>query len=534
MTDKKNSTILIGLDGATFSILDPLMKAGKMPCLSEFASSGVRTELASTIPPITPPAWTSIMTGKGPGNHGIFDFFRPESPGSHFLRLVNSKQITCETIWSLLTRQGFQSTCLNFPVMSPPIPISGYSISGFVTWRHLRQACYPPDLMDTLKRIPGFDLKIIGHNFSLEEKVIVGCPPEEAEEWIRYHTLKDRQWFLVLQYLAKTDPCHLSAIVFDSPDRLQHVFWHLLDNSCYPGHPTEEEKKIREFLYDHYCQLDRMIAEIVSTAGPRTNIFIVSDHGFGPSYERLFLNSCLENLGYLTWSEKPVSVEEGTGDVSMDAIRRHGQLLDWSKTTAYVDTPSSNGVRINVIGRNCKYGINSSDYGSFLEKLRKDLEQIKHPQTGNPVITRTWTRNEAFSGSELAPDLTIQLWDHGLVSTLKSNSIIKSRSQCTGVHYPNGIFMAKGPGIRRGAKVDILNILDVAPLLLYSLGLPVPEDYEGNVPVDIFDPDVLKKKPVKRGESTLPVDNLSIPSFEMEKEERDEIIDRLKGLGYLD
>ena len=80
----------------------------------------------------------------------------------------------------------------------------------------------------------------------------------------------------------------------------------------------------------------------------------------------------------------------------------------------------------------------------------------------------------------------------------------------------------------------------VLPVYVYGMSVlrkiarEVPEDYEGNVPVDIFDPDALKKEPVKRGEPTLPVDNLSIPSFEMEKEERDEIIDRLKGLGYLD
>ena len=418
--------------------------------------------------------------------------------------------------------------------MSPPFPISGYSISGFVPWRHFRHACYPPDLIDTLKKIPGFNLKIIGHNFKLEEKVVSGCASEESEDWIYYHTEKDKQWFLVLQYLMKKSPTNLTAIVFDSPDRLQHVFWRLLDKSCYKEHIKEEDRRIKKCLNDHFYQLDKIIANIVSLAGSEANIFIVSDHGFGPSYERFFLNACLEKFGYLTWSDKSVIVDDGTGDVSMDAIRKHGQLLNWNKTIAYVDTPSSNGIRINVAGKNSKYGIKPKDYETFLRKLRRELSEIKHPSTGKPVIVQTWTRDEIFAGSELAPDLTVRLWDNGLISTLKSDTIIKSRPECTGVHYPNGIFLAKGPKIKEGIRLNGLSILDVAPTLLYSLGLSIPEDYEGKVPVDIFKPGVLKAEPVKIGEPTLPIENLSIPSFEMKKEDKEEIIDRLKGLGYLD
>ena len=206
MTYKPNATILLGLDGATFAVLDAMIAEGRMPFLAEFMASGARAELASTIPPTTPPAWTSMMTGRSPANHGIFDFFRPETPGSHSLRLVNSRHITCETIGSLLTRYDLKSINLNFPVMSPPIPISGYSISGFVPWKYLRRASHPPELMNELKTIPGFDLKEMGHDFSMEEKVVVGCSADEAEDWIRCHTAKDRQWHMVLQHLMKTTP----------------------------------------------------------------------------------------------------------------------------------------------------------------------------------------------------------------------------------------------------------------------------------------------------------------------------------------
>ena len=66
--------LFIGLDGATFDVLDPLMDKGLMPRLKQFIAEGVRGPLETTIPPITPTAWVSWMTGKNPGKHGVFEF----------------------------------------------------------------------------------------------------------------------------------------------------------------------------------------------------------------------------------------------------------------------------------------------------------------------------------------------------------------------------------------------------------------------------------------------------------------------------
>ena len=88
-----NRVVLIGLDGGTFSTLDPLIDAGVMPFLKEFLASGVRGELLSITPPLTPPGWTSLVTGRTPGNHGIMDFFRFESPDSRYIRLQDSRDV---------------------------------------------------------------------------------------------------------------------------------------------------------------------------------------------------------------------------------------------------------------------------------------------------------------------------------------------------------------------------------------------------------------------------------------------------------
>jgi predicted AlkP superfamily phosphohydrolase/phosphomutase len=526
-------TLMIGLDGATFSILDPLMEAGHMPFLRSFVAEGVRAGLQSTIPPITPPAWTTIMTGRSPARHGILDFFRPESPGSRFLRFVSTKQLQCESLWTHLMHQGMSSINLNFPVMAPPLPIQGYSIPGFVTWRHLRHSCHPKDLMDTLKAIPGFDLKVIAHDFGLEEKVVQGCAFTESEDWIKYHTYKDEQWLLVLNHLTQQDPCDLSALVLDSPDRLQHVFYRLLDPQCFPANMGQQDRQIRGVLEAHYRALDGMIGRMARAAGPEANIFIVSDHGFGPSQECFYLNTFLERLGYLKWSEHAVSDQDGGGDVSMEAVRHHGSILDWEHTLAFVNTPSSNGITINVAGKNSSTGIEPENYETFLNALRGHLLNLRHPRTGQPVVEQVWTRDEAFDGCELAPDLTVRLWDNGLVSTVKSDQIVKPRRECIGVHYPTGVFMANGPDIQSGVRLNALNILDVAPSMLYSLGLPIPAAYEGRVPTEMLRKERLAARPVVIDDAATRFEQQAASSLEMDEEDMDLIVKRLKGLGYL-
>ncbi|MCA9869635.1 MAG: alkaline phosphatase family protein, partial [Anaerolineae bacterium] len=91
-------TVLVGLDGATFTLLDPFMEQGVMPFLKSFAERGVRAELRSVVPPLTPPAWTTVLTGRSPGHHGIFDFFQADGPGSTAIRLATSGDIQVDHI----------------------------------------------------------------------------------------------------------------------------------------------------------------------------------------------------------------------------------------------------------------------------------------------------------------------------------------------------------------------------------------------------------------------------------------------------
>ena len=117
MPDK---TVLFGLDGATFHVLDDLIRNGTMPHLSRFIASGVRATLVSTENPMTANAWPSMITGVMPGRHGVFDFIHTtETDGRVFFKLTDSRDIGCDTIWTILTDQGYMVASLNFPLSFP-------------------------------------------------------------------------------------------------------------------------------------------------------------------------------------------------------------------------------------------------------------------------------------------------------------------------------------------------------------------------------------------------------------------------------
>jgi predicted AlkP superfamily phosphohydrolase/phosphomutase len=534
MTDR---VLLIGLDGGTFATLDPLMDEGIMPFLKEFVATGVRSPLRTVIPPLTPPGWTSLVTGRTPGQHGVMDFFRFESPDTHYLRLVDSRDVKCETIWSILGRQGLRTTVLNFPLMTPPRPLAGNAVPGWAPWRHLPRLCFPRDLYDKIKAVPGFNVQELAMDLKLEGKAIEGSAKEEYEDWILFHIRRERQWFEILRYLMQEDPCDLTAVLFDGVDKLQHLLWRFIDPAYVPLQPSIWEQNIRELCLNYFRQLDGLLAEAVAMAGPDALVFLASDHGFGPSTEVFYLNTWLHQQGYLAWGAAAFEDTSEAGRLGVGRISQTPSMIDWSRTSVYGLTPSSNGVHIDVAGRRGRQGIDPQEYEPLRARLQDQLCQLTDPATGERVIAQVLTREVAFAGAQMerAPDLTLSIRDGGFVSILKSDVVLKPRPEVVGTHRPEGIFMARGPGIRPGLRLPDLSITDLTPTLLYSLGLAVPQDLEGHVVERIFEPNMLHQRPVRTGEPThVPEAFPQGPSPQEDQEGDAQVLERLRNLGYVE
>lgn len=527
-------TLLIGLDGATYTVLNPLMEQGIMPFLKEFLARGAQGILMSTAHPLTPPAFTSMYTGRSPGHHGILDFIHGTDEGEHvFFTLYDSRDVRCETIWSIANRQNRKVTALNFVMTAPVTPVCGVVIPGMTHWKHLRRHSHPSSLYERLKAQPWFDAKAMCWDFEHLEQATGNTPREEYAKWVTDHIARERQWFQVLKFVMKKEPTDLVSIVFDGVDKIQHLCWEFLDPAIFPKNPEPWHLEIRELCYQYFRELDAALKDIVTMAGPMSRVFIASDHGFGPVYWTIRLNQALQELGYLAW--KPGTVVEEKAD-------EHKTLdLDWTKTVAYCPTLSGNGVFIRIADKPGKAGIKAEEYTAFRAKLADQLKaKIVDPSTGKTLIKDVMFRETTFPGpaSHLAPDITITISDYSFVSTQPGKSVAEKKESVKGSHYPEGIFFAAGDGIKAGAKLDRMSILDVAPAIIYSLGLPVPSNFEGKLPLAAFEPEFIAENPVEQGAPAEEREDDSKASTETSgektKEEKDMVYDQLRALGYIE
>jgi predicted AlkP superfamily phosphohydrolase/phosphomutase len=526
-------TLFIGLDGATFTILDDLTRGESpvMPFLGQLLARGTRAKLRSTPNPLTPPAWVSLMTGRSPGQHGVFDFIRAEERGDDvFFTLYDSRDCRVETIWSIASRSGKRVAALIFPFTAPPpANLDGFMVPGFVPWRHLRRNTAPQDLYDRLKTIPDFNPRELAWDFEQEKQAVADLSDADRENWVRYHLPRERQWFRIAEHILREEAPDLMAVMFDGVDKLQHQAWLFIDPAQQHEDVTDYHRRMRALCLSYFRQLDGFIQSLVDAAGPQAQVFLASDHGFTATHEIVRINAFLHEKGYLAWKPIPATAEGKRREDSMFAY------LDWARTTAYCRTPSSNGIHIRVARAAGETGVAPAEYEALRRRLVRDLENWKDPATGERIVAEIHRREDVFPGPAMgdAPDLLLVLRDFGFVSIKNKLPVVEPRPEIAGTHHPDGIFIAHGPGIAQGQSIARRRIMDVAATLLYSIGLPVPSDFEGKVPAAMFSAEHLADRPVVEGAPTRGA-GAEDAAAAMADDEKQKIMAQLQMLGYME
>ena len=522
-------TVLFGLDGATYTVLEHLIARGVMPNLGRFLQRGVRATLQSTPNPLTPQAWTTLSTGRGAGQHGIYDFLRREANAKGvFWRMNDARNVRCETIWKYASNRGRRVTVLNYILTAPPEPIAGHVLPGFISGRHLRRSTYPADLFERLQQASGVEAKILGMDLDLEQKALQDMNPDLWCDWIRHHIQRERAWFGVMEHLMTHEPSDLTAIVLDGVDKIQHLAYPYLDPAFLPDQPTAWEAEVIDVCHSYFRQVDDFLGRVCDLVGDWGRVFIASDHGFTASHEVVYINKWLHDQGLLRW--RGDVAEDDQNSFFGDRLADLANSIDLANTRAYAMTPSSNGIHITVP---------PEDYEAFRDDLIARLHRLEAPDGGR-VIASVQKREEIYSGpqTDLAPDLTLTLRDHGFISVLNARAAIIPRQKLAGTHHPHGVLMGAGVGVRAGSDAGHLQILDVAPLLLHSLGLEIPGEMEGIFPAAVYDPAYLASDRPRLARHAHAAPPTNTPDPEDEVAEMDEasesvLLNRLKALGYL-
>jgi predicted AlkP superfamily phosphohydrolase/phosphomutase len=570
--------LIVGIDGGTFDLIKPWSRQGKLPHLTRLMREGAHGELESTMPPMSFPAWNSFMTGKNPGKHGVFDFTRRTGDG-YEVEFINGSYRKAGTLWKILSDAHKKAAVIGVPATYPPEPIDGVMISGFDTPGGVasRDSIHPPELYDEIVRnvgeyIVSTNLDAFGHR-----------QPDRALKAV-LNTLQRKGE--TAKYLYQKEAWDFFMVLFGETDLAGHYFWKYHD----PDSPFSRNgggcRAIGDPILQVYQKVDAILGELLGLARADTTVFVISDHGHGGCGDKaIYLNRWLESQGFLAFRSangnggSPLSAVDGLRRAStalfkyakimglkfvppklkarifrgtniankMESWLRFG-LIDWKKTRAFSEeTPYYPTIWLNRKDRESE-GIVEADfeYETLRDEIIDRLYAWEDPETGKSVVSRVFKREELYRGphADEAPDLVID-WalDRGYSYLSRSSSVDGSREVLarvkarhlehlkSGSHRSNGVLIARGKPIARPRQIRGASLMDLAPTVLYLLGLPIPQDMDGEVLTEAVAENFRSKHPVMSSGASAESDR---PSVGYSREEAAIIKDRLQGIGYIE
>jgi predicted AlkP superfamily phosphohydrolase/phosphomutase len=538
-------TVVIGLDGFTFSIVDRLVSRGEMPVFERLMREGVRAPLRSTIMPNSFPGWTSCATGCNEGKHGIF-MPLVRRADNFSMKAMDSTDVRVKTVWEILSDRGRRCVVINDPCSYPPHPVdNGVIVSGMTTPDTATDWTHPREVRDELlARVPHYvvDVNLYGKSRAqiLDELTSSASARLEAALYL----MESRQW-------------DLFWITFTESDRVQHRFW--ADQQ--PDHP-HYEPEFPDAVDGVYRQLDGAVGALVEALPPDTRVFVVSDHGFGPFYCHFNTTGWLLDNGYTVQTSGRAGVKRalarlGLLDDATAAYRRFRRMIepsakhgvdkmreqevaantgpvyasvDWSRTTAYATLDG--GIRVNMRGREPQGIVDQRDAPALVAELKKELATLEFPN-GEAIFEAVLGADEAFDGpfAERGPDIILPVRWGAYRGSVTDHKYLNDRHRNSGEHDRFGVFVAWGPDIRRGAECSRASLVDIAPTVLYSLGESPTVEMDGRVLVEVFEPSPHATREVETTGSSAK----DRPDGEgLSSDEEALLEERLRGLGYIE
>ncbi|MHB8162714.1 MAG: alkaline phosphatase family protein, partial [Thermoleophilia bacterium] len=420
---------VIGLDGTPYSFLKKEMEAGNLPNLSSLVASGQFVRIKSEIPTISSVAWASFMTGKNPGEHGIYGF-TDRKPGTYELYFPNYSHLQAEPFWDTLSNRGKRCCVLNVPSTYPARPLSGIMVSGFVA-PNLERATYPAQAfeylngsgykidVDASKGRDSLDLLLEDLHFTLEKR-------REA----MWHFWRQERWDFFMN-------------VFTETDRLHHFFWRQFE---------EGDSTYAPEFRQYYRRIDEIIGEFAEQLPDSVSLCLLSDHGFCAIKQEVYLNYFLREAGLLAvGGERPMTIAD----------------IEPTATRVYCMDPGR--LYVNLSGREPDGVVSEYEYEKVISEVSRLITDLKDPIDGQKIVRSLYRKDELYEGryKELAPDLVAMPNDGYDLKGAIGASAGFSSTNLTGMHtYNDAFWLSTDPMISAGT---VKKVRDAAAVIMGQL-----------------------------------------------------------------
>ncbi len=438
--------VIIGLDCAEPSLVFERWR-DDLPNLSRLMQQGSYGRLESCIPAITVPAWSCMMSGRDPGELGIYGFRNRGDRSYQRMVVADGRAVKAPRLWDILGEAGWRVAVLGVPGTFPPRAVNGALASCFLTPNTGVEYTYPPELAQQIKSWVG--------DYLLD---VPGFRSEDKERILRdIYTLCDQRFSVARHLLEEYSP-DLLMMVEMGVDRIHHALWKHMD----ARHPLYVPgSSLSEAIHDYYRHVDGRIGELLSGCDEQTAVLVVSDHGARPLMGGVCLNEWLITEGYLALKETP------TNPVPLDAA-----AVDWGRTRAWGAGGYYGRIFMNVRGREPEGAIAPAEYERERAALAERLSAMPGP-AGLPLGNRVFTPQQLYrSVRGVAPDLIVYLGDLAwrAVGTVGGGALYTVEND-TGPddanHAQYGLMIfydPQRPG--NGRYVEGAQIYDVLPTLL--------------------------------------------------------------------
>jgi predicted AlkP superfamily phosphohydrolase/phosphomutase len=550
--------LIVGIDGATFDLLNPWIEAGELPHLSRFVERGAHATLWAWPNTNSAAAWTSMVTGCNAGKHGVFDFGdMPPRVGRRWQPMTAAKRRR-EPFWCHLSDAGQSVGVINVPISYPADRVRGFMVSGMDT-PSVGSAgfTHPPELAEELRRRAYvIDIENLGPLARQRPARAAAALEDLVARRVAatLHLMQTRDWDALMT-------------VFVATDRAQHHFWPRANANA-----GSEGGGDGEILLRIYRRIDEFIGEAMKAAGDEALVIVVSDHGFGASRPgRKTLNQLFAELGLLRFNEGRrrwgSSLRTGMLGYGRKLIPRNLQRplamrlarlrsrvvtesrftnIDWGRTRVFAGLHGSQ-VYVNLAGRQVDGTVAEEEKAELLRRVREILLDLTDPVSGARVVRSAALSEEIYEGPQIgdAPDITVE-WDFDAVGEriryraggrdiVCAGPTAGAGVRWIGEHRPDGVFLAVGPMVRRAA-ISRVSLYDIAPTVLYAQGVPVPQEMDGRVLTEIFREDCQREHATVRQAAAAEASahGRKPDGDRLRDDEAALIEERLRGLGYIE